>query len=298
MTEVAVTLFTTHPGVAHLVVMRGVGVRPAADLVEADVAREATAHVLADLDALPGGTDCAVTVEDLAAAKSDQAKHAEEAAPGYGPDAVVWEEVEARTSEESELSWSYLALMAAAVLLAAVGVLIDSSVLIVGAMAIGPDYGPISGITVAAVERRWPMARRSVRALAVGYLVGMLAAAVVTLIARATSGLPQDYVTGHRPLTDFVSQPTGWSVVAALAAGIAGVVSLTSAKSSALVGVAVSVTTVPAAADVGVAAAAGNWSQAGGALLQLGINVSALLVAGIATLGLRSGRRRRRHAGG
>lgn len=170
--------------------------------------------------------------------------------------------------------------------------------LIVGAMAIGPDYGPISGMTVAAVERRWSVGRRSLLALGVGYPAGIAAAAVLTLIARATSGLPHDYVTGHRPLTDFVSHPTGWALVAALAAGVAGVVSLTSAKSSALVGVAVSVTTVPAAADVGVAAAAGDWSQAGGALLQLGINVTALLVAGIATLGLRAGRTRRRHAGG
>lgn len=298
MTEVVVSLFTSHPGVAHLVVMRGVGVRPVADLVESDVAREATAHVLADLDDLPGGVDCAVTVEDLAATKSDQAEHAQEAAPGYGPDAVVWEEVEARTSEESQLSWSFLALLVAGILLAAVGVLIDSSVLIVGAMAIGPDYGPISGMTVAAVERRWSVGRRSLLALGVGYPAGMLAAAILTVIARATSGLPQDYVTGHRPLTDFVSHPTGWAVVAAFAAGVAGVVSLTSAKSSALVGVAVSVTTVPAAADVGVAAAAGNWSQAGGAALQLAINVTVLLVAGIATLGLRSGRTRRRHAGG
>lgn len=296
VTGAVVGLLTGHVGVAHVVVVPGVGVRPHADLVETDIAREATTHVLEDVDDLPRGTDCAITVEDLTAVKSRLATDAEEATRGYGSDAVVWEEVEARTSEESQLSWSFLALLTAAILLAAVGVLIDSSVLVVGAMAIGPDYGPISGLTVAAVERRWPVGRRSLVALGVGYPVGMVAAAALTLVARATNGLPADYVNGNRPLTDFVSHPNGWSVVAALAAGVAGVVSLTSAKSSALVGVAVSVTTVPAAADIGVATAAGDWSQASGALIQLAINVTALVLAGTVTLGLRNGRHRRRRA--
>ena len=46
--------------------------------------------------------------------------------------------------------------------------------------------------------------------------------------------------------------------------------SLTSAKSGALIGVLISVTTIPAAANIGVAAALGDWSDWRGAMAQLG----------------------------
>jgi len=75
-------------------------------------------------------------------------------------------------------------------------------------------------------------------------------------------------------------------VIVALLAGIAGVLSLSTAKSGALIGVLVSVTTIPAAANVGVAAAYRDWNELGGAAFQLGINLIAIVLAGIATLGL------------
>ena len=50
--------------------------------------------------------------------------------------------------------------------------------------------------------------------------------------------------------------------------------SLTEARSGALIGVLVSVTTIPAVGNVGAAAAYGAWSEVGGAALQLAINVT------------------------
>ena len=81
-------------------------------------------------------------------------------------------------------------------------------------------------------------------------------------------------------------------------AGIAGMLSLTAAKSGALIGVLISVTTMPAAANVGVSAAYGDWPSFRGSLTQLGINLVAILLAGTATLALQRAlyrRRRRRH---
>ena len=69
-------------------------------------------------------------------------------------------------------------------------------------------------------------------------------------------------------------------------AGIAGVLSLTSAKSGALVGVFISVTTVPAAADMGLSLALGGWRELGLAAVQLGINLVGIVVAATATLAL------------
>jgi uncharacterized membrane protein len=76
--------------------------------------------------------------------------------------------------------------------------------------------------------------------------------------------------------------------------------SLTSAKSGALIGVLISVTTIPAAANIGVAAALGNWADWRGAIAQLSINLAGIVFAGVITLYLERTfyeRRRRRHRG-
>jgi uncharacterized hydrophobic protein (TIGR00271 family) len=275
------------PGATHVVLLPGAALEPTGDLLMADLAREAVTDVVDALRAVPGGDACAYALADVTTTLSAAADRAEQAAPGRGVDAVVWEEVEQRTSEEAELSASFLLLLVLATLLAAVGLMLDSAVLIVGAMVVGPEYGPVAGLTVAAVTRRWDLARRSLSALAVGFPLAVVAAGVLGLLVQATAGFPAAYAGEQRPLTAFVSRPDGYALLVALLAGVAGVVSLTSAKSSALVGVAVSVTTVPAAADVGVAASAARWGECLGALGQLVLNLVALVVAGAVTLSLR-----------
>jgi uncharacterized protein DUF389 len=74
--------------------------------------------------------------------------------------------------------------------------------------------------------------------------------------------------------------------------------SLSTAKSGALIGVLISVTTIPAAANVGVALVYGDDGAWRGSLEQLGLNVLAIHLAGVATLLVQRGlyaRRRARH---
>ena len=88
------------------------------------------------------------------------------------------------------------------------------------------------------------------------------------------------------------------SLTVAFAAGIVGMLSLTNAKSGALIGVLISVTTIPAASNIGVAAAYGDWADAGGAAAQLAINLATIVVAGVLTLFIQRRAytaRRRRH---
>jgi uncharacterized hydrophobic protein (TIGR00271 family) len=286
-TDDVLEVLTRHPAATHVVVHRGAAVEPEGDVVLSDVAREATSEVLAELRALPAAPELAFTLDGRDTSLSRFADEAEHRAPGLGVDAVVWEEVAARTNEESSLSASFLILMVAATLMASVALLLDSAVLIVGAMVVGPEYGPLAGLTVAAVQRRWELARRSALALAVAFPLASLSALALTLVVRALDQVPRPYTEGVRPVTQFVSQPDGWVLLVALLAGVAGIISLTSAKSAALVGVAVSVTTMPAAANIGVAAASGHWHECGGAALQLAINLVAIVGAGLLTLMVR-----------
>jgi uncharacterized membrane protein len=72
--------------------------------------------------------------------------------------------------------------------------------------------------------------------------------------------------------------------VVAFVAGAAGIIALGRAKSGAVVGVLVSITTIPAASNIGVALAMGNPSEAGKSLSILLVNLAGLLAGGVMTL--------------
>jgi uncharacterized hydrophobic protein (TIGR00271 family) len=165
-------------------------------------------------------------------------------------------------------------------------------------MVVGPEFGPLAGLSVALVQRRQEFARRSLTALGVGFPAGIVCAFAVTLVYKWTGVAPDDFSTATHNLTGFISNPDFFSFTVAFAAGIVGMLSLTNAKSGALIGVLISVTTIPAASNIGVAAAYGDWEQAGGAAGQLAINLTTIVLAGVLTLYIqRRGflARRRRH---
>jgi uncharacterized hydrophobic protein (TIGR00271 family) len=272
------------PSVQNVILLEGAARKPEGGVVLCDVAREDASVILSDLKELGLPSDGSIALEMIDTSISDVARDAEKAAAGLPSDAVVWEEVETRTSEQTELSVSFLAFMSVATLIASVGLLLDQPILIIGAMVVGPEFGPIAGVCVAAVEMRRDLARRSVTALLIGFPVGMLCAFLGTLLFRALGIAPDDFGDVSRPLTGFASEPDLFSFIVAFLAGTAGVLSLTSAKSGALIGVLISVTTIPAAANVGVAAAYADGDELIGALSQLLINLGALILAGIATL--------------
>ena len=89
-------------------------------------------------------------------------------------------------------------------------------------------------------------------------------ALLATLVFRFTGLAPDNYAVTERQLTAFISHPDGLGAVVAVLAGIVGMLSLTEAGSGSLIGVLVSVTTIPAAANVGVATAYGEWNEVSG----------------------------------
>ena len=294
----ALELLEASPAVVNIVHLHGAARKPDGDVIVCDVAREEASVILGDLRGFGIHHDGSIAMEMIDTAMSDAARGAEKAAAGLPSDAVVWEEVEERTSESAELSLSFLAFMIISMLIAAVGVALGQPVLVIGAMVVGPEFGPIAAFCVALVARRPQLARRSIVALVVGFPAGIVVVYLATLLAQATGLAPAELTEHPRPLTAFVSHPDATSVLVAYLAGTAGILSLTSAKSGALIGVLISVTTIPAAGNVGLASAYGDWSEAGRAGLQLAINLVTIFVAGIVTLYLQRLAylvRRRRH---
>lgn len=282
----------------NLIYLADAARQPSGDVILCDVAREDASVLIEDLKELGVARDGSIAMEQIDSQISDAAKRAERAARGIPSDAVVWEEVEARTSESSELGGNFLVFMVLACLIGSVGIFTGSPILIVGAMVVGPEFGPLAGLCVAIVERRRGVALRSLVALAVGFPIGITAAFLFTLACVATGLVDAGFRSVDNPLTQFIAEPDTFSIVVAVFAGAAGVLSLTSAKSGALVGVLISVTTIPAAANVGVAAALGNWDDWRGAMAQLSLNLLGIVIAGVTTLHIERRlfeRRRRRH---
>ena len=276
------------PGVAHIVQGSGSATRPEGDVVLCDVAREAANEVVEWLQTQGVHRRGAITVEAVEAVVSDAAAAAETLAPGHGADALVWEELESRVRVEAVVTVSFLAFMAVAAVIAAVGILLDSPILVIGAMVVGPEYGPLAALCVAILRRRRQRAGVAAVTLSSGLAAAAAAALVATIAFRFTGLAPEAYELGDRELTAFISHPDGMAVVVAVLAGIVGMLSLTEARSGALVGVLVSVTTIPAASNVGVATAYREWTEVGGAALQLGLNVASLVGAGVATLAIQA----------
>ncbi len=272
------------PAVLNVVHLHAAAKKPDGDLILCDVAREEASVIIGDLKELEIPRVGSIAVEHIETELSDSAVAAEEAAAGLPSEAVVGEEVEQRTSENTELSVSFVAFMVLAMQIGAVGILLDQPILIVGAMVVGPEFGPLAGLSVALVQRRGDLARRSLAALGVGFPAGIVLACLATLVFQGIGATPDDFVPSDHQLTSFISKPDFFSFFVAFVAGTVGILSLTNAKSGALIGVLISVTTIPAASNIGVAAAYGDWNEASGAAGQLVINLTSIVLAGVLTL--------------
>lgn len=293
-THDVVLLLTGDQAVTHVTVVPGSSREPVGDLVECDVAREAASPLIKTLRDLGVERDGGIVASTPDLIMSAAATAAEEAAPGLPADAVVWEQVESRTSEETSLSATYLVYLSVALMLAAVGVLLDSPILIVGAMVVGPEFGPIAALCVAAVQRRWGVFRQSLVALVVGFPAAMAVTFAFTWLMTGFGLFDSSMLVADRPLTSFIWRPDAISFVVAFLAGVAGMLSLTTTKSGALVGVLISVTTVPAAANASVALAYGVTNEFVGSVGQLSLNILGIVLAGVLTLLVQSWWWRRR----
>ena len=277
-------LVRDHPGVVDLVVIPGACIEPVGDVITLDVVRDEADAIIGQLRALGVDQRGSIIVQQPTLVISQEAAKAEKRFAGSPLDAVVWEEVRRRTSEDASLSITYVVFMVAAMFIAAIGIMSDSSILIVAAMVVGPDFGPTAATAVGIATRRWGVARTAFGTLLIGFGIGIVATAVFTALLNWLGLFGPNDVLGPRPQTSFIFQP-GWpSLIVAMIAGVIGILSLTTAKSGALIGVFISVTTIPAASNVGVAIVFGAWSEAWGSLAQLGVNILGIQVAAALTL--------------
>ncbi|MFI7064235.1 DUF389 domain-containing protein [Kribbella sp. NPDC050124] len=272
------------PRVTSIVRVQGAAHRPAGDMIECDVTREAMSEILSWLKQQGLYDDGAVAMSSVDAAPSRNAQAAEKAAPGAPDDAVIWDAVVDQAYNEAGGSWVYYVFLTLATMIAAVAVVTDSSILVVGAMVVGPEFGVVAALAVGLFLRKRGLTERSLSLLVKGFVFAIVLTTLAALLARAVGWIDVADVTADRPLTGFIWRPDKWSAVVAVLAGCAGVLSQTAGRGNALVGVFISVTTVPAAGDLALSLALWVPDHIGGAAAQLGINLAGMTAAGVVTL--------------
>jgi uncharacterized hydrophobic protein (TIGR00271 family) len=195
----------------------------------------------------------------------------------------MWADLVGSARNVSRIAWQYVTLMIVAGVIAGYGVIINNPILIVGAMAVSPDLLPICALCVGVVGRRWPLVGRSAATLIIGVALVATVGALLTYLLSATGLLASDFNVKQSSIGALAAQPDYSTVLVALAAGVAAMLSFET-RASAAVGVAISVTTIPASAYLGVSMGLGETSESLGALGVLSVNIALLIVSGTATL--------------
>jgi uncharacterized hydrophobic protein (TIGR00271 family) len=267
-------------GVFNLLVIPGVARNPVGDSVQCDVINAAANELIAELRGLGLDQRGSIAIDDAGTELSDRAAEAEARAPRALNLAPVWAQAEARIQAEGRYPPSWFVLLTIAGLIAAVGIFTNSQILIVGAMVVGPEYAAIISVALGVDTADRRRVRVGTSALVVGFLIAIAITLAFSLLVRAFGWQTQAFSVGVRPVSDLIDSPDAFSVIVATLAGIVGVVSLVEARTGALIGVFISVTTIPAAADIGVSIAFGTWGEALGSLAQLLLNVAILIAVG------------------
>jgi uncharacterized hydrophobic protein (TIGR00271 family) len=194
------------------------------------------------------------------------------------PVALVWADLLGQARLNARTAVRYLVFMAVAGVIASFGVIEQDQILIIGAMAVSPDLLPITATCTGLVLRRRRLIRRGLVSLLLGLGVACIFAALVTGFLDLCGLLPHDFDVHQVGLTSQQSV-SAETILVAFAAGVAGMLAVET-RASMGVGVAISVTTIPAAAFLGVAAGVGQFSKSLGALSVLGVNITMMLLGG------------------
>lgn len=284
LTDRVTDLLLGHDCVTNVTRHDGAALDPVGDLVECDVAREKAGSMLDRLRVLGLDRSGGIVLITPTGTPFDAADRLEAAAPGHPDDAVIWEAVEAQAESGAVPTVSYHVFLVIAVCLAGIAVITDSAVLVVGAMVVGPEFSAVAAASAGVALRRGDLLVRGLRLLLLSFAFAVAVVTVLAVLAHAVGLISPEDVTRDRPNTGFIWHPDAWSVVVALLAGAAGALALALSKTATMVGVFISVTTVPAAGNLALGLAVWEAGEIRGSLAQLGVNIGCMILAGAVVL--------------
>lgn len=211
-------------GVSNLLVLSGAARGPASDAIQFDVRPRSANSVFRRLQTLQNDHGGTVAVDYVDATLGEEATPTAEHFLVQRDIAPVWEVVEARIHADAVYAPSFYILLAIAGLIGAVGILTNSTILIVGAMVVGPEYNAIMGVALGIDKRTKRPVIRGLLALLAGFFAAMIVTLLFALAIRWSGHTPKLYSLGVRPVSSLIDNPNLFSIIVAVLAGIVGVV--------------------------------------------------------------------------
>ena len=278
-----IKLVTETHGTGRISLSRGTEVDDGLDIIETEIPDVSVDQLIAGLAELDGWETGDVTLTTVGEGERFEFANGEAIAVGDSEGALGSQQVRMMLRHLVRVDYQYVLLMMMAALIATVGLIGGLAIAIIGAMAFSPDLGRLNAMGFAILIRDLRLMLRASRSLAVGMVIAITLAAAGTLLLQAVGATNDPLSEIPERLTDFVSVLDGFTVTVAVAAGIAAMVVFIAERGSAAVGVGVSITTIPAAAYIGIAIAERAWSQAGDAGIVLIVNIASVVVAEVVT---------------
>ena len=178
----------------------------------------------------------------------------------------------------------YVALTVVSALVATAGLLLDSPAVVVGSRVIAPLIGPALGASIGPVLDERELLRSAITYQVVGVAVAIAAATLFAAMVRFANVVPPGVdIATIDEIAERLS-PDLLSLVIALGAGVAGILSVATGVSVALVGVMIAAALIPPAATAGIALAFGEPMAAVGSTVLVVVNVLSVNLAGLLTL--------------
>ncbi|PGF16235.1 TIGR00341 family protein [Natrinema sp. CBA1119] len=201
-----------------------------------------------------------------------------------GSDRISRQELQAEADDLTPSFPVYVVMTVISAVVATAGLLLDSPAVVVGSMVIAPLIGPALGASVGTVIDDEELFIESITYQILGVVVAIGAAAIFAVLVRSMNIVPPDLVLSSVGEISERLAPDLLSLAIALGAGIAGVVSIATGTSVALVGVMIAAALIPPAGVAGITLAWGQPTAAIGATVLVLVNLLSVNLAGLLTL--------------
>ena len=214
--------------------------------------------------------DLDVTIPELEKEESDVTDEIESR--------VSVEEIESTLKEGMQLNLNYYIFIIIAAFIAGAGLILNSTAIIIGAMIISPLMGPILGVSYGMISKNYLLVKKGILGQILGILIAIGIGIILASLALLIYGSPSlTYEMQNR------SFPTIFDLIVSIGAGLAVGFAITGRIESSLVGIAIAVSLMPPAVNVGITLIYGNVLLSFGSFILLmsniiAINLNALLV--------------------
>ncbi|NKE36494.1 TIGR00341 family protein [Natronococcus sp. JC468] len=256
-----------------------------AELVTLPVPTQAVDHVLTSLREV-GIEEEFIIVSSIETARTPRIDELEERFVNgqEEDDSITREEIRTKALNMTPGRVTYYAMTLLSAIVATAGLLLDSPAIVVGSMVIAPQISAAMTGTVGLVLDDRRMFLDGVFSMVVGLVVAMVGAFGFAWLIRSGGVVPVAIdITAIEQVQNRIS-PGLLAIIVGVCAGAAGAFGLATAIPVSLVGVMIAAALIPAAAAVGIGVAWGNVGVALGAFVLVAVNVTSILLAGLAVL--------------